>query len=35
LPANDHGFDVNWGGWLLKIARAKIKQFLGNESSWP
>ena len=28
LPANDHGFDVNWGGFGTQIARAKIKQFL-------
>ena len=28
LPANDHGFDVNWGGFGTQIARAKIEQFL-------
>ncbi len=28
LPANDHGFDVNWGGFGTQIARAKIKDFL-------
>jgi len=28
LPANDHGFDVNWGGFGTQIARVKIKQFL-------
>ncbi len=28
LPANDHGFDVNWGGFGTQIARVKIKHFL-------
>lgn len=28
LPANDHGFDTNWGGFGTQIARAKIKDFL-------
>jgi acetyl esterase/lipase len=28
LPANDHGFDVNWGGFGTQIARAKIAVFL-------
>jgi len=28
LPANDHGFDVNWGGFGTQIARTKIRQFL-------
>ena len=28
LPANDHGFDVNWGGFATQIARAKIQDFL-------
>ena len=28
LPATDHGFDFNWGGFATQIARAKIKQFL-------
>ena len=28
LPGNDHGFDVNWGGFGTQIARAKIKDFL-------
>lgn len=28
LPANDHGFDVNWGGLGTQIARAKIRSFL-------
>jgi acetyl esterase/lipase len=28
LPATDHGFDVNWGGFATQIARAKIERFL-------
>jgi len=28
LPANDHGFDVNWGGFGTQIARDRIKAFL-------
>jgi acetyl esterase/lipase len=28
LPANDHAFDVNWGGLGTQIARAKLKAFL-------
>jgi len=28
LPGNDHGFDVNWGGFGTQIARAKIRAFL-------
>jgi acetyl esterase/lipase len=28
LPGNDHGFDVNWGGFGTQIARAKVKDFL-------
>ncbi|MFZ2007269.1 MAG: alpha/beta hydrolase, partial [Stellaceae bacterium] len=28
LPATDHAFDLNWGGFASQIARAKIKQFL-------
>jgi acetyl esterase/lipase len=28
LPATDHGFDVNWGGFATQFARAKIAQFL-------
>ena len=28
LPANDHGFDINWGGFGTQIARAKIRDFL-------
>ena len=28
LPANDHGFDLNWGGFGTQIARSKIEDFL-------
>jgi hypothetical protein len=28
LPANDHAFDVNWGGFGTQIARAKLEAFL-------
>jgi acetyl esterase/lipase len=28
LPANDHAFDLNWGGFGTQIARAKLKDFL-------
>jgi hypothetical protein len=28
LPATDHGFDVNWGGFATQFARAKIAAFL-------
>lgn len=28
LPANDHGFDINWGGFGIQIARATIQRFL-------
>jgi acetyl esterase/lipase len=28
LPATDHGFDVNWGGFATQFARAKIADFL-------
>jgi hypothetical protein len=28
LPGNDHGFDINWGGFATQIARAKIEDFL-------
>ena len=28
LPANDHAFDLNWGGFATQIARAKIRDFL-------
>jgi acetyl esterase/lipase len=30
LPATDHGFDLNWGGFATQIARAKIGQFLDR-----
>ncbi|MBV9828652.1 MAG: alpha/beta hydrolase [Alphaproteobacteria bacterium] len=28
IPATDHGFDVNWGGFATQFARAKIATFL-------
>lgn len=28
LPANDHAFDLNWGGFGTQIARAKVRAFL-------
>jgi acetyl esterase/lipase len=28
LPSNDHGFEVNWGGFGAQFAREKIKAFL-------
>jgi len=28
LPATDHGFDANWGGFGTQIARQKVKDFL-------
>jgi len=30
LPANDHAFDANWGGFGTQIARAKIEAFLKS-----
>ena len=30
LPATDHGFDVNWGGFATQIARARVERFLGQ-----
>lgn len=30
LPANDPGFDANWGGFGTQIARAKIESFLAR-----
>ncbi len=33
LPGNDHGFDVNWGGFGTQIARARIKDFLERYDS--
>lgn len=30
LPGNDHGFDVNWGGFGTQIARARIRDFLDR-----
>jgi acetyl esterase/lipase len=38
LPANDHGFDVNWGGFGTQVARAVIEEFLrhhGGASGTP
>lgn len=29
LPGNDHGFEVNWGGFGAQFAREKIKAFLA------
>jgi acetyl esterase/lipase len=34
LPATDHGFDVNWGGFATQIARAKIRAFLEKHVGW-
>jgi acetyl esterase/lipase len=28
LPANEHAFDLNWGGFATQIARAKVRDFL-------
>ena len=28
LPANDHAFDVNWGGFGTQVARDKVRAFL-------
>jgi acetyl esterase/lipase len=28
LPATDHGFDINWGGFATQIARARVERFL-------
>jgi len=30
LPATNHGFDVNWGGFATQFARAKIADFLAQ-----
>ena len=30
LPATDHAFDLNWGGFATQIARAKIEAFLAR-----
>jgi acetyl esterase/lipase len=30
LPGNDHGFDVNWGGFGTQVARAKVRAFLDR-----
>jgi len=28
LPATDHGFDFNWGGFNTQFARARLEEFL-------
>jgi acetyl esterase/lipase len=28
MPGDDHGFDINWGGFGTQIARARIERFL-------
>ena len=30
LPATDHGFDLNWGGFGTQLARARIERFLAE-----
>jgi acetyl esterase/lipase len=30
LPATDHGFDLNWGGFGTQLARARIGRFLDE-----
>lgn len=30
LPANDHGFDVNWGGLATQICRDRMRAFLAR-----
>jgi acetyl esterase/lipase len=30
LPATDHSFDVNWGGFATQVARARIERFLDQ-----
>jgi len=30
LPATDHAFDLNWGGFATQIARTKIEAFLAR-----
>jgi hypothetical protein len=30
LPASDHGFDINWGGFGTQIVRTKIQHFLQS-----
>lgn len=32
LPGNDHGFEVNWGGFGAQFAREKVKAFLRSMS---
>ena len=31
LPGNDHGFDLNWGGFGTQFAREKVKAFLQKD----
>jgi acetyl esterase/lipase len=31
LPATDHGFDFNWGGFNTQFARTKVEQFLREQ----
>jgi acetyl esterase/lipase len=33
IPAADHGFDVNWGGFATQIARYRIEQFLAKHTA--
>jgi acetyl esterase/lipase len=33
LPANDHGFDINWGGFGTQFARARIERFLRQQDN--
>ena len=35
LPGNDHGFDINWGGFATQIARYKIGEFLKTHCNIP
>lgn len=32
LPATDHAFDANWGGFATQFARARIEAFLNRHS---
>ena len=35
LPATDHGFDTNWGGFATQYARARIRDFLARYDPAP
>jgi acetyl esterase/lipase len=35
LPATDHGFDFNWGGFGTQIAVAKVERFLQQHATAP